>query len=121
MSTQTQTPSLSDAISFIINDADGDELERILDAYKSRRKALASVRAASLSKGAEVTLVGLSPKYLNGLVGVVASIKGQRCSVTLDGPSTEKLRYAGTRFYIPTTVTNYVLTGIPTSCAEITA
>lgn len=110
--------TFTDAISFITNNADADDLERILDAYKSRKKALAAVRAASVRKGSEVTLTGLSPKYLNGLSGVVHAVRGQRCDVKLDENSTATLRYSGTRFYVPEGDKNYVLTGCPLTCAE---
>lgn len=107
-----------DVIAFILARADETDLTNIINAVKGRRKALGQINAAAIRPGVQVTLDGLSPKYLNGLTGTVKSVQGARCTVTLDQRSTTSLRYAGQRFRIPTEHTEYDLTGIPSQCAK---
>lgn len=115
MSENITTP---DVVDYIVGSATDSDLAVIINAVKLRRKALAAVTAAAVRVGAQVTLGGLSPKYLNGLTGTVKSISGGRCTVTLDEASTTDLKYRSTRFYVGTEAKTYDLTGIPTQCAK---
>lgn len=111
--------SLQESVSFILTQAGDTDIDRIIDAVKERRKILSKIRAASVAVGAPVRLDGLSPRYLNGLTGTVTKIDGNRCTVTLDEESTERLRWGRTRFHIPASVKEYPLTGIPLGCAHL--
>jgi hypothetical protein len=90
-------------------------------AVRNRQKALNSLRAADVSVGDQVRLVGLSPKYLNGLEGVVKSFHNrERCNVRLSLLSTEHLRMAGrVRFHMSPDDHHYLLAGIPLSACEV--
>lgn len=114
---ENTTPA--DVIAFIVARADDTDLANILTAYKARKKLLGQIAAAAVKPGVEVTLDGLSPKYLNGLKGTVKSISGGRCTVTLDEASTNDLGFRSTRFYMLPGSKNYDLTGIPTQCAKV--
>jgi len=58
-------------ISDIVLNANEDDLDRIIQSVKDRRKVLSAARAAEVQIGMACTLTGLSPKYLNGLTGTV--------------------------------------------------
>ena len=109
----------ADVIAFIVARADETDLANILNAVKARRKALGQINASAVKVGATVTLEGMSPKYLNGLTGVVKSVSGGRCSVLLDEGSTTQLRWSGTRFHVREGVTEYLMGGVPTQCAKV--
>ena len=115
---QTET-SLAETLSFILSKADDADIDRIYSAIRQRQQGLRAIKAAAVSVGAEVALTGLSPKYLNGLTGTVKSINGQRCDVELDETSTMTLRFSGRKFFVPQGVTNYVVNGVPLSCAGV--
>jgi len=109
--------TLADVTTFILTTATQDDIDRIHTAAKARTRSLREVLAAQVQVGASTTLQGLSPKYLNGMRGTVASIKGARGDVLLDEESTRNLRYLGARrYYIPAETTQYTLTGVPLSC-----
>lgn len=107
----------TDLLKFIAAEASADDLDRVIDAVKTRRQMLAAARAAAVQKGASVTLVNLSPKALNDLQGTVETItkgRGQsRADVRLTKESTDTLRWSGTRFAVPSDVTEYVVRGVP--------
>lgn len=108
----------------IVLNADEDDLTRIIQTVKDRRKVLASARAADVQIGASCTLTGLSPKYLNGLTGVVVRDPNGRSGTRayackLDEESTKRLRGQGTRFFIPEATTEYVLPGVPMQCFKV--
>jgi hypothetical protein len=94
------------------------DLDAVFEAYKSRSKALRSVRAAAITLGNKVTIANITPKSLNGLTGVVTALgSGTYATVTLDPESTDKLRWGRTsRFVIGPDETEYPLKGIPKSC-----
>lgn len=111
--------TLTEAMSFVVNGATEDDLDNLLAAMRRRRSALSSLRAASVSVGDQVRLVGLSPKYLNGLEGVVETINKNRCSVRLSRLSTDRLRIPGrVRFPMSPDDAHYLLIGIPLSTCE---
>lgn len=110
--------SIEDAAEFI-NIATAEQLERLDQQMRLRRRTLESQRALSVTTGTQATLTNLSPKYLNGLTGTVTSISGSRATVTLDEGSTISLRYAGRKFYVAPGVTNYPATGVPLACIEV--
>ena len=118
------TVTLPGVIGFIINATD-DELDRIADAIRQRQRALRALQAAAVSVGAQVRLKGLSPKYLNGLEGVVESIAKSSCNIRLSKLSTARLRVTTksstfhTRFYIRDDEEHYLLTRVPLSCCEV--
>ena len=67
--------SSTEAIRFITTEATSDDLDLVFAALKNRRKQLrasaALVNQAALTPGTRIETVGLSPKYLTGLHGVV--------------------------------------------------
>jgi len=111
--------TLTDVATFITNEATEDDIDRIYDFCKTRNKTLRTVRAASVQRGAKVELAHLSPKYLNGLRGVVETIAGERCGVRLDDASTDRLRFSGTRYYISPDTTEHLLDGVPLSSCTV--
>lgn len=115
---QQRQSTLQSVLGFVASHATERDIEQILEAAQTRRKVLAQVRSAALSVGTKVTLGGLRPKYLNDLSGTVRIINGQRCDVSLDEASTNRLRYAGKRFIVRPDVTSYVLKGVPVTCAR---
>ncbi len=107
-------------LAFVVNEADADDLDRIIEAIKSRRRTLRDLRAAVVQKGAAVTLDGLSPKALNGLTGSVETITGQRADVRLDETSTRELAWSRTKFAGPAqSAETYVLHGVPLGCCQV--
>lgn len=106
-------------ISDIVLSADEHDLERIIQAVKDRRNTLSAARASSVQVGMQARTTGLTPKYLNGLTGVVergnTSLPG-RMAIRLDEGSTDQLRWKGRKFFIPVGEKNYLLDGIPTQC-----
>ncbi|MCL4414435.1 MAG: nitrile hydratase subunit beta [Actinobacteria bacterium] len=109
--------TLADVLGFIINGSTADDLERIVDMVRQRQGALRALQAAAVSVGDQVRIAGLSPKYLNGLEGVVESISKARGNVRLSETSTDCLRLVGgTRFFIRDDETRYLLRGVPLSC-----
>lgn len=115
--TATTTPSsVTEVLDYVHSRADEQDLEALLQAVKTRRNVLGEQRAATVRNGTEVRLDGLSPKYLNGLTGTVVSTKGNRADVRLDKASTNKLRYAGRKFYVNANEEEYLLTGVPKQC-----
>jgi hypothetical protein len=116
----TAAVTLSDALNFILTSASNEDLSRVIDGIKSRRTILQTINAASVSIGASVKLDGLTPKYLNGLTGTVASINGRSATIKLDERSTKELRWSGRkRFFIAGDATEYPLGGIPLSTLSI--
>jgi len=112
----------TDCITFILSSASRDDLSRIHDAARERRKTLDRIDAAAVEIGAFVRLDGLSPKALNGLDGEVVSISGSRCDVRLDKASTDSLRWSrAKRFSIPVDTEEYIVRGVPLSCARVKA
>lgn len=112
----TTTP-FAEALSYVTDQADVSDLDRLLEAIKRRRRALQAVRAAAVRVGSTVTLDDISPKYLIGLTGAVTTIERNRATVTLDANSTARLRYSGRRrFYVPADADAFPLTGVPLSC-----
>lgn len=115
--TATTTPSsVTEVLDYVHSHADEQDLDALFRAIRTRRSVLGEQRAATVRRDTEVHLDGLSPKYLNGLTGTVESLKGNRADVRLDEKSTNRLRYAGRKFYIPTEEKQYLLTGVPKQC-----
>jgi hypothetical protein len=75
-------------IASIINGEYDDDIDRIFRALRSReneiRRRAAQVNLITLTPGTRVRLKDLSPKYLNGLTGVVKASRGARITVELD-------------------------------------
>ena len=118
---QTTGPAtLSAVLRFIMDDATERDLENINEALKIRTKALRSIRAANVKIGDQVCLTGLSPKYLNGLEGIIESATSKHAEVRLSKMSTTKLRDVGgsARFMIGQTEVRHLLSGVPLSCCE---
>ncbi len=106
-------------LSDIVLNADEHDLDRILQALKDRRKTLSAARASAVQVGMAARTSGLSPKYLNGLTGVVERGNGRstgRMAIRLDEASTSTLRWQGAKFRIAPDTKNYLLDGIPTQC-----
>ena len=117
--------ALPDVIGFIVSEATDGELGQITDAIRQRQRALRALQAAAVSVGAQVRIKGLSPKYLNGLEGVVESITKSSGNVRLSKLSTVQLRVAMAtstfrgRFFVRADEEHYLLTGVPLSCCEV--
>lgn len=114
----SQPITLTDAVAFIAQHATADDLDQVYAAAKQRTRTLrtiAAAAAASLPVGASVRLDGLSPKYLNGLTGVLKSTTGGRAVVTLDKESTSLLGFSSRRFYAAAGKDSYDLGGLPLS------
>ena len=117
--------TLADVLGFIIDGSTAGDLERITDMVRQRQRALRALQAAAVSVGAQVRIKGLSPKYLNGLEGIVESITRSSGNVRLSKMSTDRLRVTTksstfrTRFYIRDDEEHYLLTGVPLSCCEV--
>ena len=113
--------SINDVIGFIAGHADENDINLIHQTIKTRNSLLKSQRQSDIKIGDQVELLGLSPKYLNGLMGVVSQ-KGTRSSIVLDERSTGRLRIAGRkRFWIAPDANEYELTGIPAGCMKSVA
>ena len=98
----------------ILANATGDDIDQVISACNTRRATLRQMDAAALRVGEKGRTKGLSPKYLNGLTGMIESPS----VIRLDEASTEILRYSGKRFYVAPGVKEYVLRGIPAGCLE---
>jgi hypothetical protein len=99
----------------MIDAANVNELDLIINAATRRREAISSVNIKSARVGMQVTFRDLSPKYLNGLVGTIVTINstGTRGAVKLDVASTNKLaRTKQSRFYVESG-TPYTMEGVP--------
>lgn len=114
----TATITIEDVFEYVHGHADEEELDSLVEAFKARRKALSQKRALNVKVGTEVTLSGLSPKYLNGMSGTVETVNGTRADVRLNEASTRRLRYSGKRFYVPEDEEQYLLPGVPKGCCD---
>ena len=122
--TSTQSITNVNVLQYIAYNATESDVNLFFEALKERRKALGTVKAASVSLDATVVLSGLSPKYLNGLSGTVTVLNRssgsiKRGSILLDEASTKKLRYSGTRYHVPADMGRYTLGGVPLSCMTV--
>lgn len=112
---------LRGTIEWILSYATEEDLDRIFDALKQRRKILATTVAASLMPGDKVTIVNIRPKIYEGLTGTFTGRAGRetRCAVMLDEASTRKLRRYNLTAKsfpdrsIPEDAKEYLLTGMP--------
>ncbi|GAA2679065.1 MULTISPECIES: hypothetical protein [Actinosynnema] len=119
----TIVPELRDVVGFVLEHADKSALESITQAVKSRHGVLREKSAAEVTENATVTIRDISPKYLNGLSGVVKKIvRGHgkpHATVTLDKVSTDTLAFSSTKFGHLAGRASYDLTGVPLSCCEV--
>ena len=64
------------------------QISLLFDALRDRQKTVRKIseaqNVATLKPGTAIVLDGLSPKYLNGLTGTVASIQGTTVGIKLD-------------------------------------
>lgn len=113
--------SINDVIGFIAGHAEPEDISSIQAAIKTRHLVLKNQRQAEVSIGDTVETMGLSPKYLNNLVGTLVT-KGSRSTILLDRRSTTILKNTGRkRFYIPQDAQEYELSGIPAGCFQSVA
>lgn len=96
MSQQTHE-ALNTVLGAIIDGEYDDALDRIAQAIRSRmaivKDQTARRNVVTLTPGAKVRLQGLSPKYLNGMTGIIvedplfrSNSRKATLSVALDGP-----------------------------------
>lgn len=114
--------NINDVVKFIAESANDDDLDRIFHFFKKRRKALAVAASASVVLGSEVSLLGLTPRVLDGLTGTVVSLHGNFCDVLLDVPSTGSLAASKTKLAAAARAaegSGYLLRGVPVSCARV--
>jgi RNase P/RNase MRP subunit p29 len=72
--------------------------------------------------GADVEIVDISPRYLNGLTGTVVRIQGARVTVQLDELSTMRLKCepkSKSKFPVAPDATSYNLTGLPRASCQV--
>ncbi|GAA2783029.1 hypothetical protein [Saccharopolyspora taberi] len=113
----------SDVVGFIQERADEHDLTTVIEAVKARRQMLRDQAAAAVKPGLEVVIDDISPKYLQGLRGVVKSIdsgRKRRAVVTLDRESTTTLGLASSKFGFLVGRDSYDLDGIPVTCCKVT-
>jgi hypothetical protein len=109
-----------DIISFITSQATKADLDQIHASVKLRDQVLAQIQAAAATQETEVVLEELSPKYLNGLSGVIVERSGAMVAIQLDESSTNTLKWSGSkRFFVPPDSTSHTLEGIPAQCARV--
>jgi hypothetical protein len=107
----------TDVVAWITSEATADDVARLEIVLQVRRKGLRTAQAAQARHGMAVVLDGLSPKYLNGLIGTIDGLNGRRCSVLLSPESTDRLRHTTQkRFYVSADMTRFLLRGVPTTC-----
>lgn len=111
-------------ISDIVLNANEDDLDRIIQSVKDRRKVLTAARAAEVQIGMACTLRYFGDRPVNGLTGTVIrdphGRSGQRAyACKLNEASTKRLRNYGGKFYVPADVTEYVLPGVPMQCFKV--
>lgn len=119
----TATLELADVVGFVLQSAGETDLDGIARAIKSRRSVLREIAAAKVGVTAEVTIADISPKYLNGLSGVVKEIvdgrRGRIATIALDKGSTSTLAYSSSKFRFLAGQESYDLSGVPVSCCRI--
>ncbi|MEW2434252.1 hypothetical protein AB0952_08725 [Streptomyces caniferus] len=112
--------TLESAIGYITLHATQEDLDRIYAAAKQRTKALRAVRAAAVTKGADIRLGNCNPKYMSGLAGVVVEVRQGRSTtrvdIELDQESTEILRLHRD---IPHGVERHQLNNVPASICHV--
>lgn len=111
-------------LTYTATEATAADLDRIINAVKTRRKFFGAARAATVTIGADVELTNLQPKVLNGLTGEVVKIHSNRCDVRLTEGATKVLAASGTKHGNAALRTIgiepcYTLSGIPMQCCEI--
>lgn len=114
----------ANVLAFIVNDADSDDVDRIIEAIRTRQRTLRDQRAAIVQKGQDVTLDHLSPKALNGLKGTVEGIHGKAAAVRLDEESTAQLAWSRTKYgpaarRAEDAHEGYLLNGVPLGCCQV--
>lgn len=118
--TVTTDITLTDVIDFINRVGDEKVLAAVKNAATRRLENARQVRSMAITPGSKVQLDGLSPNYLNGLTGEVATVQGNRASVRLDSDSTNTLRFTKQkRFYIAADEETYVIAGVPRSTLQL--
>lgn len=111
--TVTTDITLTDVIDFINRVGDEKVLAAVKNAATRRLENARQVRSMAITPG-------LSPNYLNGLTGEVATVQGNRASVRLDSDSTNTLRFTKQkRFYIAADEETYVIAGVPRSTLQL--
>ncbi|QKV90371.1 hypothetical protein HUT19_41185 [Streptomyces sp. NA02950] len=90
----SDTLTMSQVTSFIATHTSEDDLARIQEVVKERRKALANAAAAAVTTGALVEVVNIRPADFKGKRGTVQAIIGRSASITFDEESTKELRWS---------------------------
>ncbi len=112
---------LRDVVEFVLERAEGNDLEEIAQAMETCRQILQERDAAEVTEQMTVTLAGLTPQYLNGLSGVVTKIardRGRpRVTVTLDKRSANTLAFC--KYGHVTGHDSYDLEDLPLSCCKV--
>ncbi|MFF8786885.1 hypothetical protein [Streptomyces sp. NPDC015125] len=94
--TSITEPHVAELATYIRDHATREELEILQALSKLRREVVWTVRGSLVRIGTSVEVCNMRPKYLNGLVGVVASTgknrKGETfANLTLDAASSARL------------------------------
>jgi hypothetical protein len=122
--TSSDPVTLTEVLSFIGGHAEPDALDTILDVVRDRRRALADAAAHAVTVGATVRH-SLSPRYLNGLTGIVIAIPAarrgakRRCTIRLDQTSVTRLAQADSSYAHLREETSYEMGGIPVAACHL--
>lgn len=84
--------TLADVLGFVLNEATESDMDRIMGAWKTRRKTLAAENLATVKVGDRVRLAGLSPKFLNGATGVVTGINQTTVAFKVDDTAPQRVK-----------------------------
>src|SRR5690625_2137342 len=115
MTTTGTTPTLGQVKAWI-NATDDAGLDEVLAALQARHDTLHSQRAEQATIGRDVTIVDVTPAYLNGLDGTIEDSDEDTVSVRLTCESTGRLRFSGQDRYDIGAAMNFLLEGVPASC-----
>lgn len=97
---------------------DDEALDVVLAALQDRHDALHEARAQKAVVGTPVVVNDVTPRFLEGLEGVIEDTDPDEgeVSIRLTPAATARLRRAHQADYRTGTALTYLLTGIPASC-----
>ncbi|MER5952065.1 hypothetical protein ABT127_39115 [Streptomyces sp. NPDC001904] len=102
---------------FIGAHATEDDITRVIEVIKQRRKTLTQIAASSIVVGMSVQVVNIKPAALKGERGTVTTITRGSATVKFTKESTESLRWArSSRIDVPQGVEELEMDGIPLGC-----
>lgn len=118
----TAPVELPDVVNYVLERADENDLDSIVQAINQRRLELSEKVPAAVTIGATVTIGEITPAYWAGLSGVVKAITPghvQYLTLTLDQASTNKLAASAKKYAHLVDRDSYDLAGIPLGCCMV--